>query len=41
MKDVLSYGIGTLFAFALILFIVFIFIKDITQKPTEQTPPST
>ena len=32
MKDVLSYGIGTLFAFALILFIVFIFIKDITQK---------
>ena len=32
MKDVLSYGIGTLFAFGLILFIVFIFIKDITQK---------
>ena len=32
MKDVLSYGIGTLFAFALILFIVFVFIKDITQK---------
>ncbi|MBS0335831.1 MAG: FMN-binding glutamate synthase family protein [Proteobacteria bacterium] len=32
MKDVLSYGIGTLFAFAVILFIVYIFIQDVTQK---------
>ena len=32
MKDVLSYGIGTLFAFAVILFVVFIFIQDVTQK---------
>ena len=32
MKDVLSYGIGTLFAFAVILFILYIFIQDVTQK---------
>ena len=32
MKDVLSYCIGTLFAFAVILFVVFIFIQDVTQK---------
>ena len=32
MKDVLSYGIGTLFAFAVVLFIVYVFIQDITQK---------
>ena len=30
--DVLSYGIGTLFAFAIILFILYVFIQDITQK---------
>jgi len=32
MMDVLSYGIGTLFAFALIAAFVFVFIRDITQK---------
>ena len=32
MKDVLSYGIGTLFAFAVILFILYVFIQDVTQK---------
>ena len=32
MKDVLSYGIGTLFAFAIILFVVYVFIQDVTQK---------
>ncbi len=32
MKDVLSYGIGTLFAFAIILFILYVFIQDVTQK---------
>jgi len=32
MKDVLSYGIGTLFAFAVILFVVYVFIQDVTQK---------
>jgi glutamate synthase domain-containing protein 2 len=32
MKDVLSYGIGTLIAFALIAGLAFIFISDITQK---------
>ncbi len=32
MKDVLSYGAGTLFAFAVILFILYIFIQDVTQK---------
>ena len=32
MKDVLSYGIGTLFAFAVIVFILYIFIQDVTQK---------
>ena len=32
MKDVLSYGIGTLIAFVLIVAIVFVFIQDITQK---------
>jgi glutamate synthase domain-containing protein 2 len=32
MKDVLSYGIGTLFAFAVIVFILYVFIQDVTQK---------
>ncbi len=32
MMDVLSYGIGTLFAFAVILFILYVFIQDVTQK---------
>jgi glutamate synthase domain-containing protein 2 len=32
MKDVLSYGAGTLFAFAVILFILYVFIQDVTQK---------
>ena len=32
MKDVLSYGMGTLFAFAVILFILYVFIQDVTQK---------
>ena len=32
MKDVLSYGVGTLFAFAVILFILYVFIQDVTQK---------
>jgi glutamate synthase domain-containing protein 2 len=32
LKDVLSYGIGTLFAFAVILFILYVFIQDVTQK---------
>src|SRR6187455_2279124 len=32
MKDVLSYGIGTLFAFAVILFLLYVFIQDVTQK---------
>jgi glutamate synthase domain-containing protein 2 len=30
--DVLSYGIGTLVGFAAILFVLFVFISDITQK---------
>ena len=30
--DVLSYGIGTLFAFVLLAAFVFVFIRDITQK---------
>ncbi len=32
MMDVLSYGIGTLFAFAVILFLLYVFIQDVTQK---------
>jgi len=32
MMDVLSCGIGTLVAFALIAAFVFVFIRDITQK---------
>ncbi len=32
LKDVLSYGIGTLIAFAVIAVLLFIFISDITQK---------
>src|SRR5438094_6563128 len=31
-KDILSYGIGTLIAFAVIGALVFLFISDITQK---------
>jgi glutamate synthase domain-containing protein 2 len=32
LKDILSYGIGTLIAFLLIGSLVFLFIRDITQK---------
>ena len=32
MKDILSYGFGTLLGFALIATFVFFFISDITQK---------
>jgi glutamate synthase domain-containing protein 2 len=32
IKDILSYGIGTLIAFALIGLLLFVFIRDITQK---------
>jgi len=32
MMEVLSYGIGTLIAFAIILGLVFLFVSDITQK---------
>jgi glutamate synthase domain-containing protein 2 len=32
LKDILSYGIGTLVAFALVAALVFLFISDITQK---------
>jgi len=32
LKDVLSYGIGTLIAFAVIGVLLFVFISDITQK---------
>jgi hypothetical protein len=31
-KDILSYGIGTLVAFAIVAGLAFIFISDITQK---------
>lgn len=31
-KDILSYGIGTLTAFAVIALLAFVFIRDITQK---------
>ena len=32
MLDVLSYGIGTLIGFALIIVLMFVFVSDITQK---------
>jgi glutamate synthase domain-containing protein 2 len=32
LKDILSYGIGTLIAFALIGLLAYVFIRDITQK---------
>ena len=32
MMDILSYGIGTLAGFALLVCVAFIFISDITQK---------
>jgi glutamate synthase domain-containing protein 2 len=32
LKDILSYGIGTLIAFGLIALLAFVFIRDITQK---------
>jgi len=32
MKDILSYGIGTLIGFALVLVLLFLFISDVTQK---------
>jgi hypothetical protein len=32
IKDILSYGIGTLIAFGLAAGLAFLFIRDITQK---------
>jgi len=32
LKDILSYGIGTLAAFAVVAALVFLFIRDVTQK---------
>jgi len=32
VKDILSYGIGTLIAFGLVATLLFVFIRDITQK---------
>ena len=32
LKDILSYGAGTLTAFAVIAALVFVFIRDVTQK---------
>src|SRR2546421_9679174 len=32
LKDILSYGLGTLVAFLLVGALVFVFIRDITQK---------
>ena len=32
LKDILSYGIGTLVAFAVVALLFFVFIRDITQK---------
>ncbi|HTG96916.1 MAG TPA: FMN-binding glutamate synthase family protein, partial [Burkholderiales bacterium] len=32
VKDILSYGIGTLVAFVLVAALAFVFIRDITQK---------
>ncbi|MSP95749.1 MAG: FMN-binding glutamate synthase family protein [Betaproteobacteria bacterium] len=32
MKDALSYGIGTVIGFVLILLLLFVFVRDITQK---------
>src|SRR5688500_9274042 len=32
LKDILSYGIGTLAAFVLVALLFFVFIRDITQK---------
>jgi glutamate synthase domain-containing protein 2 len=32
IKDILSYGIGTLAAFLLLLALLFVFIRDVTQK---------
>jgi glutamate synthase domain-containing protein 2 len=32
LKDILSYGIGTLIAFSLVAVLFFVFIRDITQK---------
>ena len=32
LKDILSYGAGTLTAFAVIGLLIFVFIRDITQK---------
>ncbi|MDA8109570.1 MAG: FMN-binding glutamate synthase family protein [Betaproteobacteria bacterium] len=32
MRDVLSYGLGTLIGFALMLVVLFLFVSDITQK---------
>src|SRR2546423_15097448 len=32
LKDILSYGLGTLVAFVVVGALVFVFIRDITQK---------
>ena len=32
LKDILSYGIGTLVALTLVALLAFVFIRDITQK---------
>jgi hypothetical protein len=32
LKDVLSYGLGTLVALAIVGVLVFLFVRDITQK---------
>jgi hypothetical protein len=32
VKDILSYGLGTLTAFVLLAVLAFVFIRDITQK---------
>ncbi|OAI53087.1 glutamate synthase [Betaproteobacteria bacterium SCGC AG-212-J23] len=32
LKDILSYGLGTLTAFAVVAALVFVFIRDVTQK---------
>ncbi len=32
VKDILSYGIGSLAAFALLIWVAFLFVRDITQK---------
>ena len=40
LKDILSYGIGTLIAFLLLGSLVFLFVRDITQKKHSAMPAS-